>query len=293
MSKGVPLYSIDKFRKGNLIRQYEIEIFKKDRNFDVKYPHRHDFFEILFVTHGSGEHTIDSNKYEIVPNSIFFLTPGQIHNLKLSDDISGFIFLFTAEFYLLNKLDKNKLLELPFFFNITGSPDPLVLDKEDDAESLKYLFTRSLIEKNSISEVSEEIIRSILDIILLTCKKLYPDSNDFGKLSKGKLLVKRFKQLVEEKYAEYKSVKDYSEYLGVTASHLSETIKSHTGRTSGEIIRDKIILETKRLLIHTDLTISEICYKLNFNDQSYFSKYFKSSTGESPGDFRSKSIKIT
>lgn len=293
MNKGVPLYSIDKFRKGNLTRQYEIEVFHKNRNFDVKYPHRHDFFEILFITHGAGDHTIDDHNYTIVPNSIFFLTPGQIHNLQLSDDINGFIFLFTAEFYLLNKLDKNKLLELPFFFNITGSPDPLILRNKEDGELLKYLFTRSIVERERTTEVSEEIIRSILDIVLLTCKRLYPDNNDLGKLSKGKLLVKRFKQLVEEKYAEYKSVKNYSDHLGVTASHLSETIKSHTGRTSGEIIRDKVILETKRLLIHTDLTISEICYQLKFSDQSYFSKYFKSGTGESPGDFRAKSIKTT
>jgi len=293
MDKGVPLYSIDKFRKGDLERQFEIEVFHKNRNFDVKYPHRHDFFEILFITRGEGGHTIDDHKYTIVPNSIFFLTPGQIHNLELSDDIDGYIFLFTAEFYLLNKLDKNKLLELPFFFNISGGPDPLILEQREDSELLKFLFQRSIVERNATTEVSEEIIRSILDIILLTCKKLYPDNNELGKLSKGRLLVKRFKQLVEEKYADYKSVKDYSDHLGVTASHLSESIKSHTGRTSGEIIRDKIILETKRLLIHTDLTISEICYQLKFTDQSYFSKYFKSGTGESPGDFRAKSIKIT
>lgn len=292
MTKGIPIYSIDRFRKNNTRNEFQIEVFTKNRNFNVAYPHRHDFFEILYITEGHGTHIIDFIEYEIKPNSIFFLSPGQIHTLDLSDNINGFIFLFTSEFYLLNKQDNNKLLELPFFYPISNEAPPLFLSDENDIDFLNYLFKQACNENMHLAKDTDEMCRSMLDIILILCKRLYPINASMEKMSKGKLLVKKFKQIVEEKYLEYKSLKEYSDYLGVTANHLSESVKQFTGRNATDIIRDKIILETKRLLIHSDLSISEIAFQLNFTDQSYFSKYFKNSTGLSPGDFR-KSVKIT
>jgi len=289
--KSVPLYSIDRFQKNDHKKQYEIEVFHKDRDFKVSYPHRHDFFEILFITQGSGTHTIDLHEHPIKPNSIFFLSPGQIHDLDLSEDIKGFIFLFTAEFYLINKQDQNKLLELPFFYNLSGKSHPLYIDQQK-AERLKDLFQQACEENKHNQEDSSEIIRSVLDILLILCKRSYPVQHD-EKSKKSNLLVKRFKQLIEEKYQENLSVKEYADLLSVSANHLSETVKNLTGRTSTDLINDKMILEIKRLLIHTELTVSEIAFQLNFVDQSYFSRYFKKQTGQSPLDFRSQSIKST
>lgn len=290
--KSVPLYSIDQFqKKSDQKKQYEIEVFHKNRDFKVSYPHRHDFYEILFLTEGSGTHTIDLDEHIIKPNTIFFLSPGQIHDLVLSQDIKGFIFLFTAEFYLINKQDQNKLLELPFFYHISGNSLPLYLKKEEAANFID-LFEQAIEENKNNQDDSSEIIRSLLDILLVKCKRCYPIDVD-EKSKKSNLLVKRFKQLIEEKYQENLSVKEYAELLSVTANHLSETVKNLTGRTPTDLINDKMILEIKRLLIHTELTVSEIAFQLHFVDQSYFSRYFKKQTGISPGDFRIQSIKST
>lgn len=285
--KSIPLYSIDRFqKKSDHQKQYNIEVFDKNRDFKVTYPHRHDFYEILFLTEGTGVHTIDFQEHKVRPNAVFFLSPGQIHSLQLSQDIRGYIFLFTSEFYLLNKQDKNKLLELPFFYNIANTTYPLYLKKEE-AQLLTDLFKQACEENSKNLSDSPELIRSFLDIILLLCKRLYPVNED-EKMKKGNLLVKRFKQLIEEKYYENKSVKEYAELLSVTANHLSETVKNITGRTSTDLINDKLILEIKRMLLHTELTVSEIAFQLNFADQSYFSRYFRKNTGTTPNEFRKK-----
>src|ERR1035437_4794451 len=140
----IPVHKLDKFHsdkdRSNL---YQVEVFDANRHFAVQYPHRHDFYEVLFLTKGSGYHIIDENQYEIHPPCIFFLSPGQAHSLSLSTDIDGFIFLFTSEFYLLNQKNKSRLLEFPFFFSTERNNPPLLLQNEHDVAFLCQLFIRA------------------------------------------------------------------------------------------------------------------------------------------------------
>ncbi len=284
----IPVYSIDRFNsKSEKTIQFQIEPFDINRNFKVTYPHRHDdFYEILFLTQGQGIHTIDFQNYTIKPNTIFFLSPGQIHELDLSEDVKGYIFLFTSSFYHFNKTDPYKLFELPFFYNLNQETPPIYLENQTEKQVLTELFKNAIYENQQNLTDSEEAIRALLDLILIQCKRIYPLSNYDDKTSKGKIMVKRFKQLIEEKCQENLSVKDYAHLLAITPNYLSETVKSVTGRTSTDLINDRMIMEIKRFLTHTDLGISEIAYQLNFSDQSYFSKYFKKLTNLSPLEFR-------
>lgn len=284
----IPVYSIDRFNnKSEKTIQFQIEHYDINRNFKVTYPHRHDdFYEILFLTQGEGIHTIDFQNYPVKPNTIFFLSPGQIHELYLSEDVKGYIFLFTSSFYHFNKTDPYKLFELPFFYNLNQETPPLYLENETEKQVISELFKNAIYENQQNLTDSEEAIRALLDLILIQCKRIYPLSKIEEKANKGKILVKRFKQLIEEKSQENLSVKDYASLLAITPNYLSETVKSVTGRTSTDLINDRMIMEIKRFLTHTDLGISEIAYQLNFSDQSYFSKYFKKLTNQSPLEFR-------
>jgi AraC family transcriptional activator of pobA len=287
-NKTVPLYGIEIFSRKTGKRQYEVEVFDSNRHFEVHYPHRHDFFEILFLTNGSGTHTIDFRDYKIKPNSIFFLSPGQIHSISLSKDVYGYIFLFSSEFFLINKTDKNKIIEFPFFYNAGDENPPLELTNKKDIEFLKELFIKGCEETLVNTPESEELVHSILDLILVYCKKLYPPHSLNPGMKKGRMMVKKFKQLIEEQYKDNLSVKDYAEQLSVTPSHLNETVKNIMGRTASDLIDEKRIIEIKKLLLHTDLNASEVAYALNFSDQSYFSKFFKKHTGLTPGEFKIK-----
>lgn len=291
--KNIPVYSIDRFNlneeKGI---QFKIEVFDPERDFKVTYPHRHDdFYEILFVTKGTGTHTIDFQNYEIKQDAVFFLSPGQIHELALSEDVQGYIFLFTSSFYHFNKTNPYKLFELPFFYTLGRETPPLYLTEGSDIVTLTTLFKNAIQENNHLLADRDEAVRALLDLILIQCKRWYPTQNMDEKFSKSRILVKRFKQLIEEKCQENLAVKAYAEWLGVTPNHLSETVKMITGRTSTDLINDRMMMEIKRMLVHTELTVSEIAYRLNFADQSYFSKYFKKLSQQSPLEFKNAALK--
>jgi len=287
----LPVYSLHNFsspeRKS---QQFQVEVFDAKRHFSVKYPHRHDFFEVLYLMRGSGFHVIDGNKYEIHPPCVFFMSPGQAHKLEFSNDIEGFIFIFTADFYLINRNDQNSLIEFPFFYTLQQDNPPLVLENAEDVTFLEKLFVYGIYELQVRGDRAIEMLRSTLDLILTTCAARYRTVETSGNKGKGHILVKRFYSLVEEKYQQNLSLNQYAELLSVSPNHLTQTLKKLTGKTSTQIIKAKQILEIKRLLVHTNLTVSEIAGQLNFYDQSYFSKFFKRETGRLPLQYRSEPV---
>jgi len=287
----LPIYSLHNFsspeRKS---QQFQVEVFDAKRHFSVKYPHRHDFFEVLNLQKGSGYHVIDGNKYEINPPCVFFMSPGQAHKLELSQDIEGYIFIFTADFYLLNRSNQNSLIEFPFFYTIHQDNPPLLLSNVSDTLFLENLFRQGIAEISQSREHVSEMLRSILDLILITCTARYPGNETLLNKGKGQILVKKFYHLIEENSQKNLSLSDYANLIGVTANHLTQTVKSLTGKTSLQVIKAKQLLEIKRLLVHTNLNISEIASQLNFEDQSYFSKFFKRETGLTPLQYRGEAL---
>lgn len=286
-NKHIPIYSLGEFSsKKQDGKMYQVEVFDANRHFQVSYPHKHDFYEVLFITEGSGYHIIDSNRYNIAPPCVFFLSPGQAHKLELSNDIDGYIFLFTAEFYLLSEVNKNRLLELPFFFSVEQNNPPLLLKHQIDTDFIRGLFIRGCDEEVDSNSVSYEIIKSILDLILQTCNKLYPDDISRMQNTKGHLMVKNLLQLIEENYHKNLTINEYASMLSITPNHLTQMVKQVTGNTSAKLLQKKVIIETKRLLIHSEMTVTEISDFMNFSDQSYFTKFFKKACGITPLQYR-------
>ena len=291
-SEQLPVYSLQNFsspeRKSE---QFQVEVFDANRHFSVTYPHRHDFFEVLFLLKGSGVHVIDGNKYEIKPPCVFFMSPGQAHKLELSNDIEGFIFIFTSDFYLLNRGNQDSLIEFPFFYTIHQDNPPLLLEKESDVGFLETLFKQGIAEIKNAMESTPDMLRSILDLILTTCAARYEMNDELLHKGKGQILVKKFFHLIEEHNQKNLLLSDYAQMIGVTPNHLTQIVKVLTGKTSSQIIKAKQLLEIKRLLAHTSLTVSEIANRLNIEDQSYFTKFFKRETGLTPVQYRAEKLK--
>jgi AraC family transcriptional regulator, transcriptional activator of pobA len=289
-AENIPVYSLRSFSRHNRESQlFQVEVFDANRHFSVKYPHRHDFFEVLYLARGSGFHVIDGNKYEIKPPCVFFMSPGQAHKIEFSHDIEGFIFIFTPEFYLIDYNNQNRLIEFPFFFTIRQDNPPLLLENKEDVAFIENLFKSGIHEVRKEENCSVNLLRSLLDLILTYCATCY--KNEENVLSgKGHMVVKQFYQNVEENYEKNLSVAQYADLMAITPNHLTQTVTRLTGKTSSQIIKAKQILEIKRLLVHSSLSITEIATRLNFPDQSYFAKFFKRETGISPFQYRSKSI---
>ena len=146
-------------------------------------------------------------------------------------------------------------------------------------------------EYNSDNPMKEEIIRSYLNILLIHSERMFKQyyPNEGVKDSSSAGPFQDFKILLEKNFVKLHKVKEYAELMTITEKQLNEIIKKAVGKTASELIQARLILEAKRLFMHSDYSNKEIAYFLHFEDPSHFSKFFKKRVGLSPNDFR-KSI---
>ncbi|MCG8614903.1 MAG: AraC family transcriptional regulator [Desulfobacterales bacterium] len=248
-------------------------------------PHRHSFFEIYYITRGSGTHFIDFEPYPIHPPVFFFISPGQVHCWELAEALSGKVLLFTEDFMVLNPLSQNNVEDLPFFYTAVHHP-LLELDAEQQAafeDSIREMegeFTAELPGRGGV-------LRAQLYLLLVRLMRIYAAQNTHRASGPDKAAtVRRFKHLIAGNLAVNQSVQAFAGELGISASRLGEITKEVTGLSPGKLLNREIALEAKRLLAHSDMSAAEIGYSLEFEDPSYFGRFFKRETGRSPRQFR-------
>jgi AraC family transcriptional activator of pobA len=253
-------------------------------DYSTNEAHRHSYYELLFFDKGKGKHMIDFDTFDISEKSIHFVASGQVHALSRTADTQGFVIAFSKEFFVLNGTDASILNDIPAF---NKTSDPYLLMDDQNFEDIKNLIimTEQVFKGNDVYK--EKMLGAFISILLFKCKPLFK-INPGVKLPdiSSQQLFQRFNKLVEEKFIELHKVNEYADLLNVSPNYLSESIKKITGKTAGEQIQDRLILEAKRLLLHSAVSAKEVAYQLNFNDPSYFSRFFKTNTGVSPEEFR-------
>lgn len=283
----LPVYCINTFRSGNAYQResFDIKVLEKlvdDFQF-ISQPHRHDFYNILFIQEGTGTHTIDFVTYEVKPCSVFFLTPGQVHSWNLSPDVKGFTIFFSAEFYLMTSTEK-KLLEVPFFHSMSNHPY-LYLDCLSD-KSIQYAIQEIFGENEKDLPGSRTIIVAYLDIIITRLSRYYKQSWTNQQYPSLTYQIRELESLVEKHYKQYKLPKQYADMMNLSPKHLNEICKKGLNKTVGELIQERVLLEAKRLLAFSSKNISQIADELNFSDKSYFNRFFKKNSDLTPEHFR-------
>lgn len=252
-------------------------------------PHRHNFFTVLVLNSGNGKHIIDFSEYELKSNQVYFVAPGQVHQLIENKSSKGFVILFSDEFLTNNHIDKKFLEDINLFHEFGDSPplEPSINQFDELLELSKKMFLAQ--ESNSKFYLQE--IASYLQLLLIKCSS-FCTITDFNtqQIDSGNNILKNFKNLVDSNYKKWHHISDYADKLFVTGDHLNRVIKSLTGKTSKEMIQSKITSEAKRMLHFTDLSSKEIAYELGFSEPGNFSTFFKKCTGISPTDFRNKSL---
>ena len=135
---------------------------------------------------------------------------------------------------------------------------------------------------------SMDMVRVLMLQIFILTGRLNKGTTNNGPASYNQTLLKNFQKLIDANFIDLKLPKDYAELLYITPNHLNAVCKDLLGMQAGELIRNRTMLEAKRLLRHLNpqLNISEIAFKLNFSDNSYFTKFFKKATGILPEEFR-------
>jgi AraC-like DNA-binding protein len=146
------------------------------------------------------------------------------------------------------------------------------------------------MEAVSSESSTEEMIRIFLKQLIIRSTRMWKKTNDLADNSATQEVefLRKFSQLVEAHYIKHHNVADYADMLSITPKALSKKISKYSAKTPNDIIKDRIILEAKRLLIHTDLSVKEIGYQLGYEDPAYFVRLFTNQTESSPLLFRKK-----
>lgn len=279
------------YRIGHFINQptnpteFEILRFSTMEEPNVNDFHKHSFYEILWTEKGISKQIIDYNEYEVTPNSLFFISPNQVHHFEEWKPLTGGTILFTEDFYLLNRTNKDPLFELSFLDNLYSNPC-ITFSKKEFGEILN-IINQIEIEQNR-KDKNPTVIQAFLHILLAQVQRRIDSTTPANNSKKYLVQFKQFKQSLEQHFAENKTASFYADKLHITQHHLNLICKKITNNTATKIIRARSILEAKRLLTFTDKTITEIAFELNFTDSSYFAKSFKSLTNQTPQEFKNK-----
>ncbi|MGQ1891049.1 helix-turn-helix domain-containing protein [Thermophagus sp. OGC60D27] len=253
------------------------------------HAHRHDYYEILFIEEGAGQHIIDYEPYELKPPSFFFISKGQIHFWQLTKPLKGKAMLFPREFLISPATNARTESDILNFNSLNQAPQ-LCIDKHD-LPSLDELLKAIDEEFNRGTDRSLSVIRAYIHILLVKLMRIYNEEHVENILDPTNTMVRKFRQLVSDNFLKIRSVQQYAQMMGISTTHLRDTVKAITGYSPGQIIRQELVFEAKRKLANTALTIAEIAYSLNFEEPSYFSRFFTRETGVSPIQFREETRK--
>lgn len=247
-------------------------------------PHRHTYYEILFIEQGQGFHEIDFQTYPIQGAGLHFLMPGQVHLLTLHGPCQGYIIAFSEDYFSFYNPDSQGLASFPFFRS--KQRQAVVALVENDRKYFHNVL-ENMVNDHLTAEADRILTGKYLGILLQKGAFL-AKKNETEQVPSFSLpeLVTQFKELADKQYQSLHDVQSYASTLNVSADYLSKSVKKHLGVSAGEYIQAKLLMEAKRLLVFTPLSSKEIAYTLQIEDPSYFGRLFKRKTGLTPKEYR-------
>jgi len=248
--------------------------------------HRHVFYHLVCFTGGEGSHSIDFTKFSVTEGQIYFMTPGQVHSWNFEQHPDGYVINFSENFLRNFLLSPTYLDRFPFF---SGNAEDSVVQLTSPVKEKIYVLLESMLEHyRDHAEKDPDLLRTQLLQLFLTVEGgiEMARSHHLPAVSQKQQLLVRLKKLIEQHYKTLRRPSEYAELLFVTPNHLNALCQELLGRSAGEVIRDRVLLEAKRLLTNAGMTATEIAYELNFQDNSYFNRFFKKYEGMTPDEFR-------
>ena len=246
-------------------------------------PHRKDYYLFAFVEQGNSRHWIDDIPYIVKPGNFYFTIPQQIHLKEEICPMEGWVAYFTEEFLMLE--ENSMLRQLPIIQNPAGAHE-LVLSAEDTAY-LKDVMYKMHAEYNSGGSYHNQMLTSWLRVLVIYLSRLYNDQfGEHCKITQGQCLLKNFQQLITEHYTHQHDVAGYANLLNLTPGYFNDVIKQQSGKTAISHIHNRLAVEAKRRLLHTELSVKQIADELGFEDAAYFNRFFKRLTDATPMAYR-------
>ena len=248
-------------------------------------PHRHDYYTVLFIDHAQGDHIIDYQGYSFEKKEVHFVSPGQVHQVLAKSRPEGWVFTFSRDFLAENNIPESFITNINLFKPFGDAP-PLQLDDETFDRLMRIVQEMESCMPLELT-YRHRALGALLQLFLIyTSNSTMMDSVQLDEDNAGVCILRDFKKMVEHKFRDWHKVSQYADKVHISAKHLSATVKQITGKSAKEIILDRLVLESKRLLLHTELSMKEIAYQIGFEEPLHFSGFFKKHVGIAPSKFR-------
>lgn len=265
-----------------------VEDFFKNQEVDVFHKnYKIDYYTIFLVTEDIGRHTINYEDFYYTKGTILAIRKDQTHRFYPNKKTKGFLLFFKEDFLneFLNEKEISATLQM--FNELLVSPKTQLKQKE--FATILQVIKSIAYEYADISDsYSLTIIRSYLHVLITQIHRIKSDGYNKVQLSNYLKQFIRFQNLLEKNYMVSKKVDFYAKKLGYSSKKLNSIINYITDKSVKTFIDDVVIIKAKRDLLHLNISIKEIAYKLGFKDPTNFFKYFKKHTGFTPESFRNR-----
>ncbi len=243
-----------------------------------------DFFEIVFFKKGNGSVILNQENIAMKDNSIVFISPFQKRKWNLDKkDLEFKVLAFQEDF--LNDFFADKLFtfRLLYFYQL----DYPLLMEIDKVSFEKYCAQLTEIKTELISTKADSvhIIRSLLYYLLQKLNRQYAQGHDLSIESSANNYAFEFKSLLEVHIKEKQRISDYTDLLNISRITLNKAVKTQFNVTATNLLKQRLLFEIKNLLIHSNKTIKNIAYELNFSEPNHLMRFFKSQTGKTTTEF--------
>lgn len=247
---------------------------------------RLNYFSVIWIQSGKGVATVDFNQFEFTEDYMFSFAPFQPFMFKTAGEVDGLIIQFHTDFFCILKHQKEIACNGVLFNNVYDTPFVII----DTASRPTVAMICDEMEKDIIKNdlALNESVTSYLKLLLINCARLKNQQGEFTAEvnSDESLVVKQLKDLIDQDFREKHSPKDYAEALHITPKALAKISKSYFKKTLTTLISERIIIEAKRELYLTNKPVKEIASELGYDDEFYFSRFFKKNTSITPSYFR-------
>jgi AraC-like DNA-binding protein len=245
-------------------------------------PHRNDFYKLILVREGDSRHWVDMVPFTIKPDAFYFSSPQHVMLKEESAGNSVVSICFTDEFL---ELEENRMLrKLPIIQNLQNEHELILSDF--DLDFINDIIKKLLVEYKYENGWRNSMLSAYLQVMLIHLSRLYTTQFSNNDASSNRALLKRFQALITENYNRVHDVAGYASMVNLSSGHFSELIKEQSGKTAIQHIHDRLLLEAKRMLFHTDTSVKEIAFTLGFEDASYFNRFFKKFMASTPVEYR-------
>ncbi|MBR4266459.1 MAG: helix-turn-helix domain-containing protein [Bacteroidales bacterium] len=255
------------------------------------HAHIHSFYQIIWFKKGHGKHYVDFKEYPVEDNTLFFISPGQIHWFEENKSFEGLIIHFNESFLSDENQSETAFLKYNMFNSFDADPYFKVCEKcEQKIETIAQQLDSELQNKNSFAH--SDYMKFLVKMFLIEVQRMGRRGLNEEMLitDNGNRIFVKFRQALEHHYKDMHTVKEYADFLNVSTKSLTNYVQQSAHLTPLKMINDRIILEAKRLLQHSSMKVKEITFYLGFEDPSYFVKFFKRQVGILPVEFRDMEI---